>query len=131
MHNHVTFEAFWARPKVITVADKIYLNLLKIYVNGTLKCDHIKRLITLTSDNNERLSLYNEIHVHLFFVQQVDGDQTLVQFPLDSGKKDKEDSGSSGSGSASGGNAEGGGGSLLISNNVRILPREQLQVCFL
>ncbi len=51
-----------------------------------------------------------------------------MQFPLDSGKKEKEDSGSSGSGATSGGNSEGGGGSLLISNNVRILPREQLQV---
>ena len=28
-------------------------------VNGTLKCDHIKRLITLTSDYIKRLLLYN------------------------------------------------------------------------
>ena len=73
-----------------------------------------------------------QLLIEYFNVRQVDGDQTLVQFPLDSGKKEKEDSGSSGSGATSGGNAEGGsgGGSLLISNNVRILPREQLQVIF-
>jgi hypothetical protein len=53
----------------------------------------------------------------------------LVQFPLDSGKKEKEDPNAA-SGSTPTGNAEGGGGggSLLISNNVRILPRDQLQV---
>jgi hypothetical protein len=28
---------------------------------GRVKCDHIKRLITLTSDNIKRLSLYNEL----------------------------------------------------------------------
>ncbi len=28
---------------------------------GRVKCDHIKRLITLTSDNIKRLSLYFEI----------------------------------------------------------------------
>lgn len=51
------------------------------------------------------------------FALQVDGDQTLVQFPMDSGngKKDKDDSNSD-------------GGSLLMSNNVRILPRDQLMV---
>jgi hypothetical protein len=39
----------------------------------------------------------------------VDGDQTLVQFPV----KEKDDSSSS---------------DVLVSNNIRILPRDQLMV---
>ncbi len=35
-------------------------------VNGTLKCDHIKRLITLTSDYIKRLLLYNKFELLIY-----------------------------------------------------------------
>jgi len=43
--------------RMITITDEIYL-LIFSTVNGILKCDHIKRLITLTSDCNKWPSLY-------------------------------------------------------------------------
>ena len=39
--------------RMITITDGFYNK-----INKTFECDHIKRLITLTSDNIKRLSLY-------------------------------------------------------------------------
>ncbi len=48
--------------QMITKTDEIDLSL----VNGTLKYDHIKRLITLTSNYIKRLSLYYVIQIEIY-----------------------------------------------------------------
>jgi hypothetical protein len=50
-------------------------NLLS-FANGTVNCDHIKRITTLTSDNIKRLSLYF-IFLDLSFLIGVTGGNPL------------------------------------------------------
>ena len=48
--------------------------LSSMLVNGTLKCDHIKRLITLTSDYIKRLSLCKNLNYENFDYENLNYD---------------------------------------------------------